>query len=380
MAQVQMKHDNPSFVLHGIENVKFEERPVPEIQDDQVLVEVRRTGICGSDVHYLTHGRIGDYVLEKPMCLGHESSGVIAKIGAAVKPEMGLKVGDRVALEPGRSCRKCPECKKGKYELCQFMDFAATPPSIYGTLARYYALPADLAHPIPDSVTFEDGAMVEPLSVGVHSVSTLGQLKSNEIVVIFGAGPVGLMCMAVARALGSRKVIAVDINDDRLKFAKSYAATDVYKPGKKNEGESDDDYSVRAAKELREALGVPQLGRGSIDLAVDCTGAPSCIQMSLHLLKPAGTFVGVGMGHNMNINVPFFPLINKQLKMIGSFRYGTGDYELAISLVERGLVDLKPIKTQQYEFDHAMEAFEATKKGKDANGKTVIKCIINGPK
>jgi D-xylulose reductase len=110
------------------------------------------------------------------------------------------------------------------------MSFAATPPTIYGTLARYYVLPADLCHPIPDSVSFEDGAMIEPLSVGVHSVSTLGQCKSNYTVVVFGCGPVGLLCMAVAKALGARRVIAVDINQERLEFAKNYAATDIYIP------------------------------------------------------------------------------------------------------------------------------------------------------
>lgn len=110
------------------------------------------------------------------------------------------------------------------------MSFAATPPSIYGTLARYYVLPADLCHPIPDSVSFEDGAMIEPLSVGVHSVANLGKCKSNQVVVIFGCGPVGLLCMAVAKALGARRIVAVDINKERLEFAKGYAATDIYTP------------------------------------------------------------------------------------------------------------------------------------------------------
>ena len=257
--------DNLSFVLHGVENVKYEDvrpsrpgkrgkkfaeqqRPIPKISRDQVLVRIEKTGICGSDVHYLQHGRIGTFVLEEPMCLGHESSGTIVQLGEGVLVSHRLRVGMRVALEPGVSCRTCHACKCGSYEvghltkamwgtwsssdsqLCPQMSFAATPPSTFGTLARYYVLPADLCHRIPDAVSFENGAMIEPLAVGVHSVGALGKCKSNQIVIVFGCGPVGLLCMAVARALGARRVIAVDVNTERLDFAKTYAATDVHRP------------------------------------------------------------------------------------------------------------------------------------------------------
>lgn len=131
------------------------------------------------------------------------------------------------------------------------MSFAATPPIIYGTLARYYVLPADMLHPIPDNVTFEDGAMMEPLAVGIHSVSTLGKCSSDQSVIVFGAGPVGLLCMAVAKALGARRVIAVDINEERLQFAKAYAASDIFLPVSHFAGRS----SLAAAKEGRGACG-----------------------------------------------------------------------------------------------------------------------------
>ncbi|GMK57242.1 hypothetical protein CspeluHIS016_0400760 [Cutaneotrichosporon spelunceum] len=130
----QLKSDNPSFVLHGVEDVKIEDRPIPELENDEVLIEVAKTGICGSDVHYLKHGRIGSFVVKEPMCLGHESSGKVVKLGPKAT---GLKVGQRVALEPGMGCRTCDLCKGGLYELCPNMTFAATPPYIYGTLCRY---------------------------------------------------------------------------------------------------------------------------------------------------------------------------------------------------------------------------------------------------
>ncbi|ORY32623.1 putative sorbitol dehydrogenase [Naematelia encephala] len=371
-------NDNPSFVLHGINNVKYEDRPVPEITNDEVLVQVAKTGICGSDVHYLLHGKIGDFVLNEPMCLGHESSGVVAQLGPNVKA--GLKVGDRVALEPGFGCRTCDVCKAGHYNLCPHMTFAATPPFVYGTLARYYKLPADMLHPLPAEVSDEDGAMIEPLAVAVHSVSTLGKCKSNDVVIVFGAGPVGLLCMAVARALGARRVIAVDINQARLDFAKSYVATDTVIPPPKEQGEDIDTFAARVTNAVRTQLGLPDRGPGAVDLALEASGAPTCMQMGLHILKPAGTYVQVGMGAVMTQPTPLFQIIAKELRVIGSFRYGPGDYPLAISLVERGLVNLKPLVTQRYEFTDALEAFETTRAGKDKNGIPAIKCIISAPK
>ncbi|WVQ82392.1 chlorophyll synthesis pathway protein BchC [Cryptococcus sp. DSM 104549] len=376
---IELKSDNPSFVLHGIEDVKFENRPIPEISGDQALIQITKTGICGSDVHYLQHGRIGSFVLGQPMCLGHESSGVVVKLGPDVRGDLGLEVGSRVALEPGACCRTCESCKVGSYELCPHMKFAATPPTIFGTLCRYYVLPADLLHLLPSSVSFEDGAMMEPLAVGVHSVSTLGQVKTGQSVIVFGAGPVGLLCMAVAKALGARRVVAVDINQERLDFAKSYAATDIYIPGPRQAEEDPDAYTARITEEMRTTLDIPERGKGSIDLAIEASGAPTCVQIGLAILKPAGAYVQVGMGAKMTVPVPLFHIITKQLRVTGSFRYGAGDYPLAISLVERGLVDLKPLVTQRFKFGDAKEAFECTKVGKGKDGKGVIKCIINGP-
>ena len=188
-----------------------------------------------------------------------------------------LTVGTNVALEPGAFCRVCDACKSGRYELCPEMVFAATPPND-GTLGRYYKLPADLAYALPDHLTLEDGAMMEPLSVGVHAVANLGNFKANQSIVVFGAGPVGLLTMAVAKALGAKRVIAVDIVQSRLDFAKTYAASDIYLPGKPSEGESQIAYSKRTAAEISAKLNITERGVDSIDLVVDASGAPTCIQ------------------------------------------------------------------------------------------------------
>lgn len=341
---------------------------------DDVLVEVKKTGICGSDVHYLTHGRIGDFVVEKPMVLGHESAGIVFKVGSRVKH---LKPGDRVAMEPGQTCRVCDACKKGKYELCPDIVFAATPP-YDGTLARYYKVAADLAYLLPEHLTLEDGAMMEPLSVGVHSVRTVGECKPNYTVAVFGAGPVGLLCLAVAKALGAKRTISIDIDQSRLDFAKTYAATDIFLPPARGKDESQIDYSRRSAKAMMEALNIDERGHNAVNLVIEASGAPVCVQTGIFLVTPGGTFVQVGMGAP-DVTIPLTTLLVKEAPFKGSFRYGPGDYELAIALVAAGKVDLKPLVTHRFKFDDAKAAFETARLGKSADGKGVIKTIIDGP-
>ncbi|EUC62348.1 xylitol dehydrogenase [Rhizoctonia solani AG-3 Rhs1AP] len=365
---------NTSFVLKAVEDVVYEERPVPELQDNEVLVEVKKTGICGSDVHYLTHGRIGDFVVNAPMVLGHESSGVVFKVGSKVKD---LKPGDQVALEPGQSCATCEFCKSGRYHLCADMVFAATPP-YDGTLARYYKLRSDIAYKLPPSMSLEDGAMIEPTAVAVHSVSTLAKFQPEQSIAIFGAGPVGILCMGVAKALGARRIIAIDIAPHRLEFAKNYAATDAFLPPKMEEGETKPAYSARAAAELKKQFNLSDRGDHSIDVVIDASGAEVCVQMGFHIIRVGGTYVQVGMGPDAQI--PFGQMMVKELTVRGSFRYGPGDYQLAISLVSQGKVDLKPLVTHRFEFTDAVAAFNTTKTGKGPDGKGVIKAIINGPK
>jgi D-xylulose reductase len=227
-------------------------------------------------------------------------------------------------------------------------------------------------------MSLEDGAMIEPLAVGVHSVSTLAQVKSNQTVAVFGAGPVGLLCMAVAKACGAKRVIAIDIAEERLKFAQSYAATDGFMPPKLNEGEERMAYSQRATNELMKALKLEERGSNAVDVVIDASGAEVCIQMGLFLVTAGGTYVQVGMGAS-EVKVPITLLLTKELVVKGSFRYGPGAYELAIALVAAGKVDLKPLVTHRYSFTDAEKAFKTTRSGKSEDGKGVIKVIISGP-
>ncbi|KAI6130421.1 xylitol dehydrogenase [Pisolithus croceorrhizus] len=369
--------DNLSFVLKKVNTVTFEQRPIPDIGPHEVLVEVKKTGICGSDVHYLLHGRIGDFVLEngKDMVLGHESSGVIAKVGSLVSH---LKPGDRVSIEPGATCRTCAACKEGRYELCPNVRFAAAPP-VDGTLGRYYAVPSDLAYPLPSGLSLEDGAMIEPLSVAVHAVAKLGNFRTSQSIAIFGCGPVGLLCMAVAKAFGASRVIAIDIVPHRLEFAKSYAATDTFMPPLLEQGETNVEFSKRAAALMKAELGIAEQGAQGIDLVVDASGAETSIQTGIRIVKTGGTYVEqVGLGQT-DVTIDMSTVVCKQLTVKGSFRYGPGDYPLAISLVARGRVDLRPLVSHRFSFQDAHLAFETARNGKGIDGKGVIKTIISGP-
>ncbi|GAB1196115.1 D-xylulose reductase A [Aspergillus pseudonomiae] len=346
---------NLSFVLEGIHKVKFEDRPIPELRDaHDVLVNVRFTGICGSDVHYWEHGSIGQFVVKDPMVLGHESSGVISKVGSAVTT---LKVGDRVAMEPGIPCRRCEPCKAGKYNLCEKMAFAATPP-YDGTLAKYYVLPEDFCYKLPENINLQEAAVMEPLSVAVHIVKQ-ANVAPGQSVVVFGAGPVGLLCCAVARAFGSPKVIAVDIQRGRLEFAKKYAATAIFEPSK-----------VPAPENAKRIVNENDLGRGA-DIVIDASGAEPSVHTGIHVLRPGGTYVQGGMGRN-EITFPIMAACTKELNVRGSFRYGSGDYKLAVNLVASGRVSVKELITGIVSFEDAEQAFQEVKAGKG------IKTLIAG--
>lgn len=348
---------NLSFVLQSPNNVSFEDRPIPSLESDpySVLVRVTHTGICGSDVHYWLHGRIGHFVVEKPMVLGHESAGVVVETGSMVTT---LKKGDRVAMEPGVPCRRCERCKEGKYNLCFDMAFAATPP-YDGTLAAFYRLPEDFCYKLPDDMSLEEGALVEPLAVAVHIVKQ-SNMKHGDSVVVFGVGPVGLLCCAVAQALGASQVIAVDIQKSRLEFARGFAATSTYESQK-----------VSAAENATNLIAENDLGRGA-DVAIDASGAEPSVQTAMHALRIGGSYVQGGMGKD-EITFPILAACTKELTIRGSFRYGSGDYKLAVQLIATGQVDVKKLISRKVKFEDAEQAFLDVKAGKG------IKILIEGP-
>ncbi|KAH7112216.1 chaperonin 10-like protein [Dactylonectria estremocensis] len=314
---------NLSFVLNKLGDVSFEERPKPALKNPHdVLVAINYTGICGSDVHYWVHGAIGKFVVKDPMVLGHESAGTVVEVGEGVTT---LRAGDRVALEPGYPCRRCTNCTAGRYNLCPDMVFAATPP-YDGTLTGYWVAPADFCFKLPDNVSQQEGALIEPLAVAVHIVKQ-ANVKPGHSVVVMGDGPVGLLCAAVAKAYGATS---------KLDFAKEFASTHAYS-------------SQRIAPE--------ENAKALLELA-----EPS-IQTSIHVVKVGGSYVHGGMGKS-DITFPIMAMCIKEMTMSGSFRYGPGDYPLAVELLASGKVDVKKLITGVVEFKQARRPSRRSRKAR----------------
>jgi L-iditol 2-dehydrogenase len=302
--------------------IAVEERPVPVPAPDEVLVQVGSVGVCGSDVHYYRHGRIAHHVVKRPLILGHEAGGRIVSVGPGVDP---ARVGERVALEPGVPCRRCRECKSGRYNLCRDVRFFATPP-IDGAFAQYVTIAADFAHPIPATISDDGAGLIEPLAVAVWGCGKVG-VGPGSSVLISGAGPIGLMHAQVARAMGATAIVVSDVAAARRDVAAGYGATRVLDP----------------VAEDPVALGI------EVDAYLDCSGAPSAIQQGVRTVRPAGQVALVGMGAD-EISLPVGLIQNRELTITGTFRYANA-YPTAISLAASGLVDLDRMVTAHVTLD-----------------------------
>ncbi|ODQ49508.1 hypothetical protein PICMEDRAFT_71054 [Pichia membranifaciens NRRL Y-2026] len=353
-------NNNPCVVLQKVGSITYEDRPVPELTDPHyVKIAIKQTGLCGSDLHYYETGCCGSFKVEKPMVLGHESSGEIVEVGSAVT---SLKVGDRVACEPGIPSRYSQEYKSGNYNLCPHMAFAATPP-YDGTLCRYYLLPEDFCVKLPDHVSLEEGALVEPLAVGVHA-NRLIDVKFGDSIIVFGAGPVGLLCAGVAKAFGCDKVLLVDIIDEKLAFAVEHGlASHTFN----SRGQKFDDLMEKVKSIWKDSEhGLPTCG-------IDATGNQTCTNMCIRALAKKGRFVQVGMGPDNMDNFPIAAVMEKELTVKGSFRYSVNDYNYAVQLLKERKLNVKPLVTHRFKFSEAIEAYEFSKKGQS------IKIMISGP-
>ena len=210
---------NKTFYMTGIEKIELGEAPMPKIGPDDVLIKVQSVGVCGSDLHYYRSGAIGDFKVEFPFVLGHEAAGVVEDVGENVTT---LKKGDRVCMEPGVPCMKCEECLSGHYNLCRDVRFWATPP-YDGVLSEYISHPAAFTFKIPDNMSFTEGALVEPLAIGLHACN-MGGVKLGQTVAIMGAGCIGLVTLLAAKAYGATRIIVGDVLDKRLDKARELGA------------------------------------------------------------------------------------------------------------------------------------------------------------
>ncbi|OTA59657.1 GroES-like protein [Hypoxylon sp. EC38] len=363
-----MGETNAAFVLQSVQNISFENREVPNLRDEfDVRVHIKQTGICGSDIHFWQRGRIGDFVLNSPIVLGHESSGVIVEVGSKVK---NVKVGDRVAIEPGVPCRRCQYCRSGAYNLCADIIFAATPPWD-GTLQKYYTVASDFCYPLPDHMSYEEGALVEPVAVAVQ-ICKVADLRAGQTVLVFGCGPIGALCQAVAKAQGAKKVIGVDISRSRAALAAtSFGADHVAVPDWSSFSPAS---PVGASRKVAEEI-IHQFGLGDgADVVLECTGAEPCIQAGVFGTKKGGTYVQAGMGKE-EVIFPITTACIRALNIKGSIRYTTGCYPNAVDLIATGKIRPSLLITHRYKFEQALEAFERVKKGQEDTLKVMIQGI-----
>uniref|UniRef100_A0A3P9HT09 Sorbitol dehydrogenase n=1 Tax=Oryzias latipes TaxID=8090 RepID=A0A3P9HT09_ORYLA len=347
-----MAQENLSVVLHSKGDLRLTDCHVLHVD---VLLQMHSVGICGSDVHYWQHGRIGDFVLTKPMVLGHEAAGTVVRIGSQVKH---LKVGDRVAIEPGVPREMDEFFKSGRYNLSPTIFFCATPPDD-GNLCQYYTHSANFCYKLPDNVTFEEGALIEPLSVGIHACRRAG-VTIGSSVLICGAGPIGLVCLLVAKAMGASQVVITDLFPDRLAKAKELGADFQVTVSKS-------DSPQQLAKKVEDLLGVqPQI-------TIECTGAESCLQTAIYGTRSGGVVVLVGLGAEM-ATVPLINAAVREVDIRGVFRY-CNTWPMAISMLASGKVNVKPLVTHRFPLEQAVQAFETTRQGLGI--KVMLKCDKN---
>ena len=329
-------------VLNGPHDLVVEHRPVPRAGPGQVLVRVHSVGVCGSDTHYYDHGRIGRFVVESPLVLGHEASGEVVDIGPGVTTR---PPGQRVSIEPGVPDLTCEQCLAGRYNLCPAMRFFATPP-IDGALAEFVVVHAAFAHPVPDTMDDDAAALLEPLSVGIWACRK-GRVTAGSRVLITGAGPIGLVSLQTALAFGATEVVVSDVNPARLALARDMGATEVVDARRA---------SVTARARAPEVL-------------LECSGYAPVIGEGIRALIPAGRAVLVGMG-GAEIPLPLSVVQERELELTGVFRYAN-TWPTAIALVTTGKVNLSRLVTGTYRLDQTADALTASRRDE-----TAVKAVV----
>lgn len=322
--------------LYGIRDLRLEQAPIPVPGPGEVLLKIASVGICGSDVHYYLEGRIGSQIVTDPIIMGHEFSAYVAGFGEGVK---GFELGQLVTVEPGISCGKCESCIHGHPNLCPQVRFCGTPP-VNGVFAGYSVMPAENCFLLPPGFSPDDGAMLEPLGIAIHTID-LGRLKTGFTVAILGAGPIGLLCSAIARAAGASEIYMTEPLAYRRKFASRYGATAVFDP------ENQD-----IVTEIKNATG----SRG-VDVAIEAAGASETPQQGAQLCRPGGKLVlaGIPADDNLRLNASTIRHRGLTIKVVRRMKH---TYPRAIRLVESGQVDLKPLVTHQFSLGSLADAFE----------------------
>ncbi|EXM08450.1 chaperonin 10-like protein [Fusarium oxysporum II5] len=332
---------NPSLQVTADHNLKRVDAPVYAPKSGEVLLHIKATGICGSDVHFWKTGCIGSLVFDGDCIIGHEAAGVVIRVGEDVTD---LKPGDRVAVEPGVPCGHCFLCKDGRYNLCEDVQFSGVYPYA-GTLQRYKVHPAKWLHKLPDSVSFAEGALLEPLSVVLHGINS-APITLGTPAVICGAGPIGLLALAAARASGAHPLVITDVEPKRLAFAKDFVPTaityqvDISKSNEQN-GEA-----------VRKLFGETEYVQPRV--VFECTGIESSVCSAAYMVRRGGVLMVVGVGRSIMNNLPFMhlSLAEIQLRFINRYK---DTWPAGIACIEGGLIDAKKLVSHVFPLEQALE-------------------------
>ncbi|KAF4591373.1 sorbitol dehydrogenase [Ophiocordyceps camponoti-floridani] len=364
-------YNNPSLVVTADGRVRLHDAPVQDPGPDDVLLHVRATGICGSDIHFWHHGRIGDITVDGDCILGHEAAAVVLKVGANVTH---LAKGHRVAVEPGVSCGRCFLCVGGRYNLCQHVAFSGVYPHD-GTIQRYKTHPASHVHKLPDDISFRTAALLEPLSVALHALRT-SPVTLGTPLAVFGAGPIGLLAMMAARASGAHPIVITDVDPARLEFARKLepaCRTYLVRRG---------DSPAETGDVLRRLFHADAAEYHMPQVVLECTGIESSIAAAAYTVRRGGTINVVGVSPRITIDkVPFMHMSLAEIKLVFINRYHD-TWPAAIRAVEGGLIDrrkLESMVTHTFALEDAVAAIQlvgGVASSPEESGKTVVKVQV----
>ncbi|KAK8105095.1 canditate alcohol dehydrogenase [Apiospora kogelbergensis] len=368
---IKTSHPNPSLQVTADNQIKMVEAPVEKPGPGHVLLHIKTTGICGSDIHFWKTGRIGSLVVEGDCILGHEAAGVVLECGEGVTDlsvgmwlrdkeekrtmyifhprtmltEFHTFVGDRVAVEPGVPCEKCFLCREGRYNLCDDVQFAGVYP-YHGTLQRYKVHPAKWLYKIPENVSYAEAALLEPLSVVLHGVKT-GGLSLGRPALICGAGPIGLLALAAARASGAHPIVITDLEPKRLAFAQDYVPSCIaYQVDRSISSEEN-------AAAVRKLFGVDEYS--APQTVLECTGVESSVVLATFAVRRGGVVCVIGVGKSVMNNLPFMhiSLAEIDLRFINRYR---DTWPAGLACLSGGILDVKKLVSHTFPLEQAMEA------------------------
>jgi L-iditol 2-dehydrogenase len=340
-----------SMILTGLNRIEMTAKPVPELQrPDDVLVRMKSVGVCGSDIHYFLHGRIGSQIVKYPFTIGHEGSGVVERTAPGVTI---VRPGDRIAIDPAMACYNCDQCNKGRYHTCRNLRFLGCPGQAEGCLSEYIVIPAASCYVLPENVTFDQAALSEPLSIGLYAVRSAGDLEGKSVGIL-GAGPIGISVMLSALAKGAERVFITDRIDERLAIAGEMGASWTGNVNKRN----------IINDILRD---VPQ----QLDIVFECCGQQEASDQAVELLKPGGRLMIIGIPAFERWSFDVDNLRRKELT-VQNVRRQNECVDETLEMISNGILKPDRMQTHTFSADQTLEAFNMVAQYSDGVMKAII--------